>query len=119
MLDRFTIIRTSAATFIQRLKPLAFPLFVVNNLALFKDVEVHAVPQGTDKYGRTVAIVEIPEIGILQELLLQEGFAWLHPAYCQKCAEWEAMRPQAKNQGKGLWADTPEEPWEWRKKNKR
>jgi endonuclease YncB( thermonuclease family) len=35
---------------------------------LFKEIDVRPMPQGTDRYGRIVAIVEIPGAGILQEL---------------------------------------------------
>ena len=84
---------------------------------LFKEIEVRPTPQETDRYGRIVAIVEIPEVGILQELLLESGLAWVYPAYCRDCTSWETMQEEAREQRKGLWTDDiPVEPWEWRKK---
>jgi len=54
------------------------------NMTLFKEIEVRPEPQGTDRYGRIVAIVEIPGAGILQELLLEAGLAWVYTAYCRR-----------------------------------
>jgi endonuclease YncB( thermonuclease family) len=87
------------------------------NMTLFKEIEVQPTPQETDRYGRIVAIVEIPEVGILQELLLESGLAWVYPAYCKDCTSWETMQEEAREQRKGLWKDeNPVEPWEWRKR---
>ena len=79
--------------------------------------EVKLTSHRKDKYGRIVALVEIPGVGILQELLLDAGLAWVWPQYCRNCRAWEAMQRQARRQKKGLWADDkPVEPWEWRKR---
>ena len=84
---------------------------------LFKEVDVQPSPQGKDRYGRIVAVIEIPGIGNLQEMLLSEGLAWVYSQYCRNCGEWEAIQDEAKKQRKGLWAgDKPVEPWEWRKR---
>ena len=57
-----------------------------------------------------------PRQGILQELLLQEGLAWVYPQYCKDCKAWEAMQAKARKHGKGLWADEgPVVPWDWRR----
>jgi len=86
----------------------------VTEAVLFKTVNVQPVPQGKDRYGRIVAVIEIPDKGILQELLLQAGLAWVYPQYCRNCSSWEAMQTQARNQKKGLWAeDSLIEPWAW------
>ena len=85
--------------------------------ALYKTVDVQVTPQGKDRYGRVVAVIEIPGVGILQELLLKEGLAWVWPQYCKDCKAWEAMQAKARAQGKGLWAgNKPIEPWVWRKR---
>jgi len=87
------------------------------NTILFKEIEVRPEPQGTDRYGRIVAVVEIPGTGILQELLLEAGLAWVYPSYCRDCSGWETIQEQARGQRKGLWTDeNPVEPWEWRKR---
>jgi endonuclease YncB( thermonuclease family) len=83
---------------------------------LFKEIDVRPMPQGTDRYGRMVAIVEIPGSGILQELLLEAGLVWVYPNYCKNCGDWETIQEQARGQRIGLWTDeNPIEPWEWRK----
>ena len=93
--------------------------FVINAV-LYKLVNVQPTPQGKDRYGRTIAIVDVPGVGILQEMLLQAGLAWVYPQYCKDCKEWEAMQAEAKAQQRGLWARKGVEgkavpPWEWRK----
>lgn len=92
----------------------------VNNATLFKVVDIQPAPQAKDRYGRTIAVVEIPEIGILQELLLSGGHAWVYPQYCKKnCQNWFDMESMARDAERGLWENpdaTP--PWQWRK-NKR
>jgi len=87
------------------------------NKTLFKEIDVRATPQGTDRYGRIVAVIDVPGAGILQELLLEAGLAWVYPAFCKDCNEWETIQEQARRQRKGLWAEkNPVEPWEWRKR---
>ena len=90
-------------------------LFLISK-ARFKRVDVRPTMQDKDRYGRIVAIVEIPGVGILQEMLLKSGLAWVYPQYCQDCGAWESMQEEAKNRGKGLWArGAAVEPWEWRR----
>ena len=89
----------------------------VTKAVLFKTVNVQPTPQGKDRYGRIVAVVEIPGVGVLQELLLEAGLAWVYPQFCKDCGAWETMEAEARNQRKGLWTEVkPIEPWEWRKK---
>ena len=90
--------------------------FVLNTV-LYKEVDIHQASQGTDRYGRIVAIVDVPGTGILQELLLDAGLAWVWSKYCLDCGEWEGLQANAARLDKGLWADKkPTEPWEWRKR---
>ena len=85
-----------------------------------KLVDVEPAPQGKDQYGRVVAIVHVPGAGVLQELLLQEGLAWVYPQHCKNCGAWEAMQAQARREKKGLWAgENPVPPWQWRKAQKK
>ena len=89
----------------------------VTNAVLFKVVDVQATPQGRDRYGRIIAVIAIPDVGSLQEMLLSEGLAWVWPRYCRDCDDWKAIQGKAKRQQKGLWADgNPVEPWEWRRR---
>ena len=90
-------------------------LFLISK-ARFKRDDVRPAMQDKDRYDRIVAIVEIPGVGILQELLLKSGLAWVYPQYCIDCDAWKAMQEEAKNRGKGLWARGEAiEPWEWRR----
>ena len=89
----------------------------VSKAVLFKTVDVQPSPQGKDRYGRLVAVIEIPGVGVLQELLLEAGLAWVYSQYCRDCRAWETMEAEARKQRKGLWVEAnPVEPWEWRKK---
>jgi endonuclease YncB( thermonuclease family) len=88
----------------------------VNNAALYKQADVDA--KSRDRYGRTVAIVTVPG-GVLQDLLLDAGLAWVYPQYCRKCTAWEQKQAAARKARKGLWGDKePVPPWEWRKQQK-
>ena len=89
----------------------------VLNAVLYKQVDIYPTPQGTDRYGRVVAVVDVPGVGVLQELLLDAGLAWVWSRYCRDCSDWEAIQAKARRQQKGLWQDDhPVEPWEWRKR---
>jgi len=63
-------------------------------------VDIPPTPQRKDRYGRIVAIVEIPGAGILQERLLEAGLAWVYPQYCKDCVAWEAIATEARRQRK-------------------
>lgn len=92
----------------------------VSNAALYKIVDIQETPQKRDRYGRVVAVVKIPGAGILQEMLLERGLAWVYTRYCKDCGAWEALYKQARKQRRGLWADrNPMPPWEWRKHSRR
>jgi endonuclease YncB( thermonuclease family) len=87
----------------------------VVKLALYKQATIQTLPQGNDRYGRVVATVEIEGAGVLQELLLANGMAWVYPPYCKNCRKWEALQNEAQVQEKGLWAGKkPVPPWKWR-----
>ena len=89
----------------------------VSKAVLFKEVNVQPTPQGKDRYDRIVAVVDILGVGVLQELLLEAGLAWVYSQYCKDCGAWETMEAEARRQRKGLWTDKePMEPWEWRRK---
>jgi endonuclease YncB( thermonuclease family) len=85
--------------------------------AMLQVVTITETSQGRDALGRHVVIAAIPEVGVLQELLLEAGLAWVYPLYCPDCANWYAIQQAARAEKRGLWADDdPLEPWEWRKK---
>lgn len=72
---------------------------------------------GHDRYGRTVAVVILPDSSSLQERLVAEGLAWVWPRYCKQafCLDWEKLEDTARREKRGLWRDeAPVPPWEWR-----
>lgn len=88
----------------------------VYDVALYKPVDVDVAKQGKDRYGRTVATITVKDAGVLQELLLDAGLAWVYPKYCKGCAGWYAMEAKARKARRGLWQEgSPVPPWEWRK----
>lgn len=77
--------------------------------------------KGRDRYGRTVAILRLPDGSTLQEGLLRAGVAWVAPRYCKQpeCQAWKALEEAASREQLGLWKyPQPIPPWEWRKRTK-
>ena len=84
-------------------------------LCVGKMVDVQKID--IDRYGRTVAIVTLPDGRTLQEMLMVEGMAWVWPKYCKQtiCREWSEAEAKARESNAGLWKDAePVPPWEWR-----
>lgn len=68
----------------------------------------------TDRYGRTVGVVEIAN-GSLGALLVRDGLAWHYDRYAPQATELARLERQARNAGRGLWAQaSPVPPWTWR-----
>ena len=75
-----------------------------------------------DRYGRSVAIIWLPDNTTLQEKLLRIGAGWVFPRYCtrQECVAWEKLEHTARESKIGLWEEShPIPPWEWRKNSRR
>lgn len=68
---------------------------------------------------KAVALVYVPgREKSLNELLLSQGLAWVHQAYCEDarmCGRWTDVMARAKSRGKGLWSVVPPNrpPWKW------
>lgn len=76
--------------------------------------EVKLSKEGKDRYGRTVAIVELEDGRILNEMLLQAGLAWHYKRY-DKNPDWAQMETRARRKRLGLWKDKyPIAPWDFR-----
>ena len=87
---------------------------LTNSLVRGRTIDVQ--PVTVDRYGRTVALVYVDGQS-LNELLIQNGYAWVYQKYCKDsfCSDWSRLEEQARNQKKGMWQDphiVP--PWEWR-----
>ena len=92
----------------QKAKDLTGALIAGRNV----DVETKTV----DRYGRTVGMVTVDGQS-LNELIVQNGYAWVYRQYCNErfCSDWVRLEEKARQQRKGLWAGSniiP--PWEWR-----
>ncbi len=87
------------------------------DLAVGQSVRVEAMD--VDRYGRTVAIIHLPDGRTLNKAMIQAGYAWLWPRYCNLpkiCIPWANAQQSAKDSQLGLWADkNPTPPWEWRR----
>jgi endonuclease YncB( thermonuclease family) len=88
-----------------------------SELAFGKTVEIQEMDR--DRYGRTVAIVILPDGLILNEALVGDGLAWVHLKYCnrpEKCAKWQDLERSARSRMLGLWSmPNPVAPWEFRR----
>ncbi len=81
---------------------------------------VNVEPVATDRYGRTVGIVNVNERCLNSELI-SKGFAWVYNRYCKKdiCYKWKQLEKSARQSKIGLWSqDNPVAPWIYRKTNK-
>lgn len=87
-----------------------------SNLAFGKLVTVR--DHGTDRYGRLLGEVVLPDGPVLNQELLRSGFAWWYKQYV-KDKTLEHLEAEAREAKKGLWADAnPTPPWDWRKKRR-
>lgn len=85
----------------------------VLDLAAGKIVTVH--PQTTDRYGRTVAEVILPDGQSLGRELVRAGYAWWFRRYSDN-QSLEQLEQEARNARSGLWSDpNAVAPWDWRK----
>jgi len=78
---------------------------------------VTVYPEYVDSYTRTVAVV-VKGHQVLNEDLVEAGFAWVSPRYCHKevCRRWTEMERKARYERKGLWQDRlPVAPWVWKR----
>jgi endonuclease YncB( thermonuclease family) len=66
-----------------------------------------------DKYGRTVARIEVDSQDVNRQMVA-EGLAWHYTPYSDD-ATFADAEGEARAAGRGLWADRePVPPWEWR-----
>ena len=86
--------------------------------ALAKGKAATITPHGRDRYGRTIATIEI-EGDELGHRLVAEGLAW-HYVQFNNDPLLAAAEQKARAARRGLWADAkPVPPWEWRASEKR
>jgi micrococcal nuclease len=84
-----------------------------SGLVFGKRVRMEA--KNTDRYGRTVGIIYLPDGRSLNEELVRAGLAWHYKAY-SKDPKLAGLEAEARRQKRGLWAGpTPIAPWDFRK----
>lgn len=82
-----------------------------------KGKSVKVIAGKRDKYGRTVARIEVEGQDVNRQLVA-DGLAWHYAEYSRDATLAEAER-EARAVGRGLWADRePVPPWEWRASEK-
>ena len=81
---------------------------------------VSVEPKGTDKYGRTVALIR-SQGRLINRDLVRTGMAWVYPYFCRQeplCSELKNLESKARKRGRGLWQlKNPDPPWKWKEKN--
>ncbi len=71
---------------------------------------------GTDRYGRHIGNVTLPDGKNLNQELVKAGMAWWYEQYAPNDATLKKLQEDAKKGKVGLWADAnPTAPWEFRK----
>jgi micrococcal nuclease len=70
-------------------------------LAFGKTVRI--VPRDTDRYGRTVAEVILPDGRSLNREMVREGLAWWYREYTPHDAELARLEAKARAARRGLW----------------
>lgn len=71
---------------------------------------------GTDRYGRLLADVTLPDGTLLNYELVKRGLAWWYRKYASNLADYELAQCRARQSRRGFWrAKNPTPPWEWRK----
>ena len=84
-----------------------------SEMAFGNEVEVRI--KTTDRYGRIVGEVILPEGTSLNKELVYVGLAWWYRKYAPNDRTLKALEAGARAEKKGLWADkNPIPPWEWR-----
>jgi micrococcal nuclease len=85
-----------------------------SELAFGKQVTIR--PLDTDRYGRTVADVILPDGRSMNREMVGKGMAWWFRRYALRDAELARLEGEAKAARIGLWSQpNPVPPWEWRR----
>jgi micrococcal nuclease len=77
---------------------------------------VTVIIRDTDRYGRVVGEVLLPDGRSLNQELVKAGMAWWYRRYAPHDTTFAQLEAEARTAKRGLWADAhPVPPWEWRK----
>ena len=84
--------------------------------ALVFGKEVTLQTYGTDKYGRTLADMLLPDGTNVNHALVKDGWCWWYRKYAPGDVELERLEIEAREAKKGLWQDSAFiPPWVYRK----
>lgn len=73
----------------------------------------------TDRYGRSIGEIFLPDGSSLNREIIKAGYAWWYRQYSRD-ASLGALEAQARAESRGLWADPNSiAPWEWRAASRR
>lgn len=85
----------------------------VLDLAAQKIVTVNVTD--TDRYGRSIGDITLPDGKNLNREVVRAGYAWWYRKYSSDASLGE-LETEARKARRGLWQDkAPMAPWEWRK----
>lgn len=81
---------------------------------------VRLIIHDTDRYGREVAEVILPDGASLNLALVQAGYAWWYDHHAGDEHQLAHLEEQARKARRGLWVDAhPIPPWEFRREQRR
>ena len=84
-----------------------------SSLAFGKHVTIRA--RATDRYGRTVAEVILPDGRSMNRVMVRQGMAWWYRRYAPHDADLARLESEARAARIGLWSrPNPVPPWNWR-----
>jgi len=87
---------------------------ITSDMAFGREVTVQV--KTTDRYGRIVGEVILPDGLSLNKDLVHAGLAWWYRKYAPNDRTLKALEAGARAANRGLWADkNPIPPWEWRR----
>ncbi|MBW4576840.1 MAG: thermonuclease family protein [Aphanothece sp. CMT-3BRIN-NPC111] len=77
----------------------------------------------TDRYGRKVSEVRLPDGTLVQEVLIRDGLAMVYQPYLKNCPSATVVQQaeaEAKKSRRGVWGDSKfVEPWDYRRISKK
>lgn len=79
------------------------------------DRRVTVLEQGSDRYGRTIGVIEV-DGGNANQQMVRAGLAW---AYTDYARDYEDAEREAQIGGRGFWAGEAQPAWEWRRQRRR
>ena len=77
---------------------------------------VRVLVRDTDRYGRTVAEIILPDDRNVNQEMVKAGYAWWYRKYAPNDNVLEKLEADARAEKRGLWADpNAVPPWEYRR----